>query len=127
MALFGLLGGKKTSVGLDIGSGIIKLSVIDHSGSEPELVKVATTEVAADAIVEGEGMDPGLVSEAIRGLFSAAGAKQRSVVTAVGGRDVIGKKIQMGRMEEGEAREGIRREAAQPVPLAIADVEIDIL
>src|SRR5213083_3079051 len=73
MALFGLLGGKKTSVGLDIGSGIIKLAVIDHSGSEPELVKVATTEVAADAIVEGEVMDPGLVSEAIRGLFSTAG------------------------------------------------------
>src|SRR5438093_2467119 len=79
MALFGLLGGKKTSVGLDIGSGIIKLAVIDHSGSEPELIKVATTEVAADAIVEGEVMDPGLVSEAIRGLFSTAGVKQRTV------------------------------------------------
>src|SRR5438132_1458750 len=39
MALFGLFGGKKTSVGLDIGSGIIKLVVIDHSGSEPELVE----------------------------------------------------------------------------------------
>ena len=30
MALFGLLGGKKKSVGLDIGSGIIKLVVIDR-------------------------------------------------------------------------------------------------
>src|SRR2546427_604586 len=66
MALFGLLGGKKTSVGLDIGSGIIKLAVIDHSGSEPELVKVATTEVAADAIVEGEVMDPGLDRKSTR-------------------------------------------------------------
>src|SRR6266700_4119905 len=66
MALFGLLGGKKTSVGLDIGSGIIKVAVVDHSGSEPELVKVATTEVAADAIVEGEVMDPGIVAEVIR-------------------------------------------------------------
>src|SRR5437762_2293063 len=69
MALFGFLGGKKTSVGLDIGSGIIKLVVIDHGGSEPELVKVATTEVAADAIVEGEVMDPGIVAEAMRGLM----------------------------------------------------------
>src|SRR2546422_10241942 len=125
MALFGLLGGKKTSVGLDIGSGIIKLAVIDHSGSEPELVKVATTEVAADAIVEGEVMDPGLVSEAIRGLFSAAGVKQRSVVTAVGGRDVIVKKIQMDRMKEGDAREVIRWEAEQHVPFDMANVELD--
>src|SRR6266542_2672686 len=57
MALFGLFGGKKTSVGLDIGSGIIKLVVIDHGGSEPELTKVATTEVAADAIVKEIQMD----------------------------------------------------------------------
>src|SRR3989442_1518923 len=89
MALFGLFGGKKTSVGLDIGSGIIKLVVIDHGGSEAELTKVATTEVAADAIVEGEVMDPGLVSEAIRGLFEAAGVKRKSVVTAVGGPDAM--------------------------------------
>src|SRR2546421_12765357 len=125
MALFGLLGGKKTSVGLDIGSGILKVAVIDHSGNEPELVKVATTEVAADAIVEGEVMDPGIVAEAIRGLFSTAGVKQRSVVTAVGGRDVIVKKIQMDRMKEGDAREVIRWEAEQHVPFDMANVELD--
>src|SRR6266851_239623 len=122
MALFGFLGGKKTSVGLDIGSGIIKLVVIDHGGSEPELSKVATTEVAADAIVEGEVMDPGLVSEAIRGLFEAAGVKRKSVVTAVGGRDVIVKKIQMDRMKEADAREVIRWEAEQHVPFDMASV-----
>src|SRR6266705_2717759 len=125
MALFGLLGGKKTSVGLDIGSGIIKVAVVDHSGSEPELVKVATTEVAADAIVEGEVMDPGIVAEAIRGLFATAGVKQRSVMTAVGGRDVIVKRIQMDRMKEGDAREVIRWEAEQHVPFDMANVELD--
>src|SRR5206468_543929 len=101
------------------------LVVIDHGGSEAELTKVATTEVAADAIVEGEVMDPGLVSEAIRGLFSTAGVKQRTVVTAVGGRDVIVKKIQMDRMKEGDAREVIRWEAEQHVPFDMANVELD--
>ena len=125
MALFGLLGGKKTSVGLDIGSGIIKLVAVDHSGAEPEVVKVATTEVAADAIVEGEVMDPGIVAEAIRGLFSTAAVKHKGVVTAVGGRDVIVKKIQMDRMKEGDAREVIRWEAEQHVPFDMANVEVD--
>ena len=125
MALFGFFGGKKTSVGLDIGSGIIKLVAVDHSGSEPEVVKVATTEVATDAIVEGEVMDPGIVAEAIRGLFSTAGVKQKAVVTAVGGRDVIVKKIQMDRMKEADAREVIRWEAEQHVPFDMANVEVD--
>ena len=125
MGLFGFLGGKKTSVGLDIGSGIIKLVVMDHSQGEPALVKVATTEVAADAIVEGEVMDPGIVAEAIRGLFATAGVKQKGVVTAVGGRDVIVKKIQMDRMKEGDARDVIRWEAEQHVPFDMANVELD--
>lgn len=124
MALFGI-GAKKTSVGLDIGSGIVKLVVIDHRGAEPELVRVATTEVAADAIVEGEIMDPGIVAEAIRGLFSTAGVKPKGIVTAVGGRDVIVKKIQMDRMREAEARDVIRWEAEQHVPFDMANVELD--
>src|SRR5437773_3998733 len=124
MALFGLLGGKKTSVGLDIGSGIIKLAVIDHSGSEPELIKVATTEVAADAIVEGEVMDPGLVSEAIRGLFSAAGARQRPVVTAVGGGEVIVRRIKRDRRKEADAGGGIGWGAERHVRFDRATVEL---
>src|SRR2546425_10914072 len=99
MALFGFLGGKKTTVGLDIGSGIAKLVVIDHSANEPQLVKVATTEIAADAIVEGEVMDPGIVAEAVRGLVSSAGVKQKSVVTAGGGAVGIVKENHMGRVE----------------------------
>jgi type IV pilus assembly protein PilM len=122
MRLFGR--GKKT-VGLDVGSGLIKLVVIDHSSGEPELAKVAITPVLADAIVEGEVMDPGIVADAIKGLFVSGGVKQKSVVTAVGGRDVIVKKIQMDRMKEADAREVIRWEAEQHVPFDMENVELD--
>jgi len=122
MALFG---GKKKTIGLDVGSGLIKLVVIDHSKGAPELVKVAITPVLADAIVEGEVMDPGIVADAIRGLFVTGGVKQKQVVTAVGGRDVIVKKIQMDRMKEADAREVIRWEAEQHVPFDMENVELD--
>ena len=105
MALFGR---KKTTIGLDIGSGLIKVAVIDHSKKQPELVKVAVTPLLADAIVEGEVMDPGIVAEAIQGALAAAGVKSKQVVTAVGGRDVIIKKIQIERVKEQQARELMR-------------------
>jgi len=47
------------------------------------------------------------------------------VVVAVGGRDVIIKKIQMDRMKEAEAREVIRWEADQHVPFDPENVELD--
>ena len=90
MALFGR---SKTTVGLDIGSGLIKVAVIDHSKKTPELVRVTVTPLLADAIVEGEVMDPAIVGDAIKSAIAAAGIKTDKVVTAVGGRDVIIKKI----------------------------------
>jgi type IV pilus assembly protein PilM len=122
MALFGR---KRTTVALDIGSGLIKLVVIDHGSGEPVLTKVAFTSVVDGAIVEGEVMDPGIVADAIRGLLTSAGIKAKKVVTAVGGRDVIIKKISMDRMKEAEAREQIRWEAEQHVPFDMDNVELD--
>jgi len=113
MALFGR---KKTTVGLDIGSGLVKVAVIDHSKKQPELVKVAVVPLLADAIVEGEVMDPGIVAEAIQSALAAADVKGKQVVTAVGGRDVIIKKIQIERVKEQQARELMRWEAEQHVP-----------
>ena len=123
MAFLGL--GGKTTVGLDIGSGFLKLVAIDHGKGEPQLSGVSVTPVLADAIVEGEIMDPGIVSDTIQGLFKTAGIKQKRVVVAVGGRDVIIKKIQVDRMKESEAFDVVRWEAQQHVPFDIEAVELD--
>ena len=121
----GLFGRNATTVGLDIGSGLIKLVAISHGSGGPVLTKVAFTSVVNDAIVEGEVMDPAIVAEAIKGLMVTAGIKSKKIVTAVGGRDVIIKKISMDRMKEAEAREVIRWEAEQHVPFDMDNVELD--
>jgi len=78
-----------------------------------------------DAIVEGEVVDTGIVTDTIKGLMSSAGIKTKKVATAVGGRDVIIKKVTMDRMKETEAREMIRWEAEQHVPFDMDSVELD--
>jgi type IV pilus assembly protein PilM len=121
----GLFRRNATTVGLDIGSGLIKLVAISHASGGPVLTKVAFAAVPSDAIVDGEVMDPGIVTESIKGLLASAGLKTKKIVTAVGGRDVIIKKIAMDRMKETEAREVIRWEAEQHVPFDMDNVEID--
>ncbi len=120
-----LFGRKKTTIGLDVGSGLIKIAVVDHGRGDPELTKVVITPLLADAIVEGEVMDPGIVTDAIRSAMEEAGVKSRNVVTAVGGRDVIIKKIQIERVKEQQARELMRWEAEQHVPFDMESVELD--
>jgi len=122
MALFGK---KKSSVGLDIGSGFVKLVEVSHAGDRPEVVRVVVRPLLPDAIVEGEIMDPGVVSDTVRDVVEEAGLKKADVVTAVGGHDVIIKKIGMDRMKSADAREVIRWEAEQHVPFDINSVELD--
>jgi type IV pilus assembly protein PilM len=121
----GLFGRKRTSIGLDIGSGFVKVVEVDHSGDQPEVVRVAMRPLLPDAIVEGEIMDYGLVSDSVTDLFRDIGVKSPDVVTAIGGHDVIIKKIEMDRMKESDAREVIRWEAEQHVPFDIKSVELD--
>ncbi|MEK7401981.1 MAG: type IV pilus assembly protein PilM [Gemmatimonadota bacterium] len=122
MALFSR---NRTTIGLDIGSGLIKVAVVDHSKKTPELTRVAIQPLMQDAIVEGEVMDPGVVAEAIQAALATAGVKSKKVVTAVGGRDVIIKKIQIERVKEAQARELMRWEAEQHVPFDMESVELD--
>jgi type IV pilus assembly protein PilM len=121
----GLFGRSKVTAGLDIGSGFVKLVVVDHSRGDPEITRIVTSPLVADAIVEGEVMDPVLVAETIRTVVDAAGLSKKDVVAAVGGHDVIIKRIQMDRMAESEARELIRWEAHQHVPFDMESVQLD--
>ncbi len=121
----GFFGRNRVSAGLDIGSGLIKLVVVDHSRPEPEVVQVATSPLVPDAIFDGEVMVPVLVAETIQSLVRSVGLKSKQVVAAVGGHDVIIKRIQMDRMSRDDAREVIRWEAEQHVPFDMENVQLD--
>jgi type IV pilus assembly protein PilM len=122
-----LFGRSPQTVGLDIGSGLVKAVVVEHRGGVPEVVRAAVTPLADDAIVEGEIMDSAPVAEAVRETLAAVGApaKARRVAVAVGGRDVIVKRIRAARASGAEARALLRWEAEQHVPFEMDGVALD--
>jgi type IV pilus assembly protein PilM len=117
--------GSKRTVGLDIGSSSVKVVEFDHSGETPVLVKFGRCGLLPEAIVDGEIMDRDVVVDTIAELMEVNEISSRDVVTAVSGRAVIVKKIQMDTMSDDEAREAIRWEAEQHIPFDIDDVSLD--
>ncbi len=115
----------KSTVGLDIGSSLIKVVEVDHSKGEPMLAKYGIIKLPPEAIVEGEMMDQSLVVEGIQECMTKAGITQKNVVSAVSGRAVIVKKVVMDKMNPDDAREAIFWEAEQHVPFDIDDVCLD--
>ncbi len=115
----------KSSVGLDIGSSLIKVVEVDHSKGEPVLARYGIIKLPPEAIVEGEMMDQSLVIEGIQECLTKAGVIQKEVITAVSGRAVIVKKVVMDKMNPDDAKEAIFWEAEQHVPFDIDDVCLD--
>jgi type IV pilus assembly protein PilM len=116
---------KGSTVGLDIGSSLIKVVEIDHAGSRPKITHFGLHKLPPEAIVEGEIMDRDLVIEGIKECIERAGVTSPSIVSAISGRAVIVKKVVMDKMSPADAQEAIYWEAEQHVPFDIDDVCLD--
>ena len=121
----GLFGPNRTTVGLDIGTGFLKVAEVGQGGDRPELRKLEMRAMPPGAIANGEVLEPGLVVDAMRGLVEEAGIATREVVTALGGHDVFMKKLQLPRLKGDEASSAIRREAERHIPFDISGVQLD--
>ena len=124
--MFGFLKKKRKSlIGLDIGSNVIKILRLDLTGDRPLVTHFAMTDLPPEAIVDGEIMDRELVIQAIQECADKADIPNEPVASAVAGRAVIVKKIVMDQMSEEDAREAIYWEAEQHVPFDIDDITLD--
>jgi type IV pilus assembly protein PilM len=122
--MFGL-GGKKTIVGLDIGSSSIKAVELKRSRAGIEVAHLGIEPLATDVVVDSMIMDSPTVSSAITRMFAENGIKGRMVATSVSGHSVIVKPITVPAMSEQELAERIQLEAAQHIPFDINDVNLD--
>jgi len=116
---------QSSTVALDIGSSMIKMIEVDHTGNTPKITHFGCAHLLPEAIVEGEIMDRGLVIDGIRECVQLSGIDTDRVVSAVSGRAVIVKKIVMDKMAAEDAQEAIFWEAEQHVPFDIDDVCLD--
>lgn len=123
--MLGFLKGKKKSlIGLDIGSNVVKCLRLDHTGPQPRITHFAMVPLVPEAIVDGEIMDRELVIQAIKECAEKAGVPAEPVASAVSGRAVIVKKIVMDKMSAADAKEAIYWEAEQHVPFDIDDISL---
>ncbi|OQY29859.1 MAG: hypothetical protein B6244_02555 [Candidatus Cloacimonetes bacterium 4572_55] len=117
---------QKTSIGLDIGSSLIKMVMMKRTSKGYEMIKQGIKSLLPEAIVDGEIMDRDLVIDTIRELFDELDVKGKNVNASISGRYVIVKRISMEKQKEEEARESLKWEAEQHVHFDIDDVFLDL-
>ena len=120
-----VFGKSRGTVAVDLGSGQVKMLVLENGSATPKISALGIERLQPDAIVGGDIMDYHVVVDAVRALRKRLDIKPRSAATAVSGRDVIVKRIKMDRMREAEAQKVIRWEAEQHVPFDMDSVSLD--
>ena len=116
----------KPAVGLDIGSGSIKVCWLKQAKKSYSLQAFGMVQLPPEAIVDGALMNSTAVVDAIQELFQAHKIKHKEVATSVSGHSVIIKKINLPQMTPEELEESIQWEAEQYIPFDINDVNIDV-
>lgn len=116
----------KQAVGLDIGSGSIKVCALKPTKKSYQLQAFGMVPLPPEAIVDGALMNSTAVVDAIQELFATHKIKNKQVATSVSGHSVIIKKINLPQMTPEELEESIQWEAEQYIPFDINDVNIDV-
>jgi type IV pilus assembly protein PilM len=112
-------------VALDIGSSSIKLveAAVEKSGYR--ILNLAALPLPATAIQNNMVTDQASVKDTIRRLIEENRVKATKVISAVPGRAVIMKKIQMPRQEDAELEANVEFEANNVIPENLENVNLD--
>lgn len=118
--------GKKSLVGLDIGSSSIKLAEVISSSKGHYLERFCEVPLPKGVIIDGILADVTVLSSKIKEIFKIARCGRKGIVTSLAGNSVIIKKVTLEQMNEAELRALIRDEAGKYLPFDnMDDVNFD--
>ncbi len=119
--------GRKSLVGLDIGSNSVKAVEIAQKGKDKgfELRSLGVAPMPGEAIVQGAFLNSSAIVEAIQEAVQSGRIKTKEVAAAVAGHSVIVKKVSLPMMSREELENQIQWEAEQYIPFDVNEVNLD--
>jgi type IV pilus assembly protein PilM len=118
--------GGKGTVGLDIGSGYLKLVQLKDTKEGYELELFDMLPLPPELIVDGSIIDSLRLVDSLKELARKAKIRAKDVTISIAGHSsVIIKRVSLPEMSEDELYESIKFEAEQYIPFDIDDVDLD--
>ena len=107
---------KKQLVGLDVGSGLLKLADVLPTKTGYYLDHFSEIALDKGTIEDGILVDPDALMEKVKALLKGTRLQRKALVVSLSGHAAIAKKVSFPEMEEAEMREMIHDEAGKYLP-----------
>ena len=116
---------ESTSIGLDIGSSAVRAAEIGFDKNQRKLRRYAQVGLAPGAVVDGEVVNPGVVSDALRRLWSEGSFSSNKVVLGVSGHRLIVRQADVPALNDEDLRSALRFDAQELIPIPMEDATFD--
>jgi type IV pilus assembly protein PilM len=103
-------------IGIDIGSGNVKMVQIDFSGKKPLVTNMVSAELPADLLNNGYIRLTDVMIGFLKKLLDKGGFSAKHVVFAIGGRNAFVREIEVPKMPVEEMRQSAIWDAGKYVP-----------
>lgn len=104
------------TLGLDIGSGFIKIAQVATKGERQQLTHWSKTELPVDIMEDGQIIDSEKLAAAIRQCVLAGCVDSKVVTVSLGGRNIFSREIVLPAMPQNELAEAIKWGLDEYVP-----------
>jgi len=118
-------GGRKSAIGLSIGSSSIKLVELKKGKSGWKLLHFGMVALPQDCIVNREIVNPVAITESLKTLLSQVRLQSRQVCISLSGNAVILKRMQLEVPNMKELQDQVFWEAEQYLPFDVSEVVMD--
>lgn len=120
-----IAGRREDAIGLDIGSGSVKMADVVLRNGKPYLKRMALMESPERAVEEGAIAEEDLLADTLQKLAAKNGFAGGRVAAALGGRNLFIREVNFPRMTEKEMREAIRWDLEKYVPFSPDNLYFD--
>ena len=120
-----IAGRREDAIGLDIGSGSVKMAEVVLRDGKPYLKRMALTEVPDRSVVDGAIEDEDQLADTLQKMAARNGFAGARVAAALGGRNLFIREVNFPRMTEKEMREAIRWDLEKYVPFSPDNLYFD--
>lgn len=113
------------ALGVDVGTGAIKVAEARRSGRGIELVRYGIAATPPGAVADGLIIDRAAAAAALAALLRKSEIRRREAVVSINGPNVLARLLHLPPIPEAEVKQAIRWEAERHLPFPVEDAVLD--
>ena len=119
--------GSGSAVGMDIGTSAVRIAEVTSGRGGASLVRFGQAALPEGAVVDGEIVDAGPVSETVAQLMKRTKVRSKKAILGIANQRVVVRQVDLPYLDEKEFRASLRYQAADHIPMSTEDAELDFI